>query len=393
MPSATPLKPITGMLRKRVIRDITVGIGAGIVGGSVYWHYFSKHLKLTEDYYAKIGGQAQLLAACYEGNSERVKELVKEGAEIFVTDETGRTSLHFAAASGNVDTVRFVLEAGIPWNSLDVGNYTAGDYAESGGHDAAYKELVQAGIRAEMVLRMLNSGASPTDKAANEDYLSQPVEYTGDTLVDAEKNGVMMGWETPLMKMHAKTICPDGGGTVLNVGFGMGIIDSSLQELGPGKHVIVEAHPDVYKHMRDKGWHEIPNVHIVFGRWQDKIDEIRSLGPYDGIFFDTFGEFYKDLDDFHQAIFDSSNGTQQPLLNKPDGVYSFFNGLGGDHKLFHDVYCNIVSSDLQKRGILTEFTKVASDIVMDEETWKGIKRPYWMIKSYNLPTCRWKIDG
>ncbi|KAJ2691422.1 hypothetical protein GGH99_002437, partial [Coemansia sp. RSA 1285] len=56
MPSATPLKPITGMLRKRVIRDITVGIGAGIVGGSVYWHYFSKHLKLTEDYYAKIGG-------------------------------------------------------------------------------------------------------------------------------------------------------------------------------------------------------------------------------------------------------------------------------------------------------------------------------------------------
>ncbi|KAJ2760333.1 hypothetical protein H4S06_001782 [Coemansia sp. BCRC 34490] len=58
MPSATPLKPITGMLRKRVIRDITVGIGAGIVGGSVYWHYFSKHLKLTEDYYAKIGGRA-----------------------------------------------------------------------------------------------------------------------------------------------------------------------------------------------------------------------------------------------------------------------------------------------------------------------------------------------
>ncbi|KAJ2614165.1 hypothetical protein EV177_002195, partial [Coemansia sp. RSA 1804] len=256
-----------------------------------------------------------------------------------------------------------------------------------------YNELVQAGIRAEMVLRILNPGASSTDKAANEDYLSQPVEYTGDTLVDAEKNGVMMGWETPLMKMHAKTICPDGGGTVLNVGFGMGIIDSSLQELGPGKHVIVEAHPDVYKHMKDKGWHEIPNVHIVFGRWQDKIAEIRSLGPYDGIFFDTFGEFYKDLDDFHQAIFDSNNGTQQPLLNKPDGIYSFFNGLGGDHKLFHDVYCNIVSSDLQKRGISTEFTKVASDIVMDEETWKGIKRPYWMIKSYNLPTCRWTIDG
>ncbi|KAJ2215001.1 hypothetical protein EV179_002531 [Coemansia sp. RSA 487] len=285
-------------------------------------------------------------------------------------------------------STQFVLESGIPWNALDVGNYTAGDYAEASGHDAAYDELVQAGVRAEMLLRLVNPSDSTDSKAANEDYLSQPVEYTGDTLVDAEKNGVMMNWEAPLMELHAKTICPTPGATVLNVGFGMGIIDSALQELSPGKHVIVEAHPDVYNHMKDNGWHEKPNVHILFGRWQDKLDEIRSLGPYDGIFFDTFGEFYKDLDDFHRAIFDTNNVNQQPVLRKPDGIYSFFNGLGGDHKLFHDVYCNVVCSDLQNLGISTEFSQVASDIVMDEETWKGIKRPYWMIKKYNLPTSR-----
>ncbi|KAJ1952052.1 hypothetical protein GGI12_006343, partial [Dipsacomyces acuminosporus] len=50
--------------------------------------------------------ESQLLAACYEGDSKRAKELVDEGAEIFVTDETGRTALHFAAASGDVDTVK-----------------------------------------------------------------------------------------------------------------------------------------------------------------------------------------------------------------------------------------------------------------------------------------------
>ncbi|KAJ2160768.1 hypothetical protein GGF46_002014 [Coemansia sp. RSA 552] len=331
-----------------------------------------------------VSKEAQLLAACYAGDSQRARELVKQGAEIFVTDETGRTALHFAAASGDTATVRFVLEAGIPWNSLDEGNFSAGEYAELGGHTDAYGELVQAGIRAEMVLRLLK-GESDMDKAANEDYLSQPVEYSGDKLVDAEKNGVMMSWEAPLMEAHAKTICPQPGATVLNVGFGMGIIDGALQELGPGKHVIVEAHPDVYRHMQNEGWDKKPNVHVLFGRWQDRLSEIRALGPYDGIFFDTFGEFYKDLDDFHRAIFSDA----EPALRRPTGIYSFFNGLGGDHKLFHDVYCHIVKADLHKLGMGTEYTQVSSDIAMDAETWKGIKRPYWMIKSYNLPTCTW----
>ncbi|KAJ2836922.1 hypothetical protein J3B01_002485 [Coemansia erecta] len=328
--------------------------------------------------------EALLLAACHEGNSQSARELVEQGAEIFVTDEVGRTALHFAAASGDVDTIKFVLESGIPWNTLDVGNYTAGDYAENGGHTDAYTELVQAGIRAEMVLRMLNQ-ESKINKAANEDYLSQPVEYSGDKLIDAEKNGVMMSWEAPLMELHAQIIGSKPDSVVLNVGFGMGIIDSALQDLNPALHVIVEAHPDVYQHMKDQGWDKKPNVRILFGRWQDKMDEIRQLGPYDGIFFDTFGEFYKDLDDFHQAVFSASDD-KEPLLCRPNGIYSFFNGLGGDHKLFHDVYCHIVQADLLNLGIITEYSQVSSDIVMDEETWKGVKRPYWMIKSYNLPT-------
>ncbi|KAJ1739995.1 hypothetical protein LPJ68_004188 [Coemansia sp. RSA 1086] len=334
MPSATPLKPITGMIRKRVIRDLTVGIGSGIVVAEVYWHYFDKHLKRVDDYYAKNGGRFR--------------------------------------------TMKFVLESGIPWNVLDEGDFTAGDYAENEGHQEAYQELVNAGIRAEMVLRLLNQESS-LNKAANEDYLSQPVEYSGDKLIDAEKNGVMMSWEAPLMEIHAKTIGSKPDSVVLNIGFGMGIIDSALQKLNPAKHVIVEAHPDVYQHMKDEGWDKKANVHIVFGRWQDKLDEIRQLGPYDGIFFDTFGEFYKDLDDFHKAIF-TTTSEHQPLL-RPDGIYSFFNGLGGDHKLFNDVYCNIVQSDLLKLGIKTEYSQVASDIVMDKETWKGVKRPYWMVKT------------
>jgi protein arginine N-methyltransferase 2 len=39
---------------------------------------------------------------------------------------------------------------------------------------------------------------------------------------------VMMGWEGPLMVRHAAIICSRGG-TVLNVGFGLGLIDSAIQ--------------------------------------------------------------------------------------------------------------------------------------------------------------------
>lgn len=39
---------------------------------------------------------------------------------------------------------------------------------------------------------------------------------------------VMMGWEGPLMVRHASIICSRGG-SVLNVGFGLGLIDSAIQ--------------------------------------------------------------------------------------------------------------------------------------------------------------------
>lgn len=40
---------------------------------------------------------------------------------------------------------------------------------------------------------------------------------------------VMMGWERPLMERHAAAICGQGGGHYLNVGFGLGIIDTEIQ--------------------------------------------------------------------------------------------------------------------------------------------------------------------
>lgn len=44
--------------------------------------------------------------------------------------------------------------------------------------------------------------------------------------------------------MLVQAICSRGG-DVLNVGFGLGLVDAAIQSNQPASHTIVEAHPDV----------------------------------------------------------------------------------------------------------------------------------------------------
>lgn len=83
----------------------------------------------------------------------------------------------------------------------------------------------------------------PTNPA----YLASSLTYSEDRLVEDEaKLAVMMEWERPLMARHANFIAGDAPvGSVLNVGFGMGIVDTALQSHRPAQHTIIEAHPQV----------------------------------------------------------------------------------------------------------------------------------------------------
>jgi hypothetical protein len=49
-----------------------------------------------------------------------------------------------------------------------------------------------------------------------------------------------------------QAICSSGG-DVLNVGFGMGLVDTAIQKRKPKSHTIVEAHPGVYEKMLRDG--------------------------------------------------------------------------------------------------------------------------------------------
>lgn len=112
----------------------------------------------------------------------------------------------------------------------------------------------------------------------NGDYLEDRVSFSEDKLMDSNNKAVMMAWERPLMEAHAKAVC-SGGGHILNIGFGMGLVDSAIQQYTPVTHTIVEAHPEVYQRMLRTGWGEKDNVKIIFGRWQDVLSQ---LGTYDG---------------------------------------------------------------------------------------------------------------
>ncbi|XP_030454352.1 protein arginine N-methyltransferase 2 [Syzygium oleosum] len=315
----------------------------------------------------------QLCEAARNGDIGRLESLISAGADVSHFDADGLTPLMHAAKSGRADAAKALLEAGAPWNALSPSNLSAGDFAMESGHQEAFELLLNAGIQAELILGTIARKSKAGD--CHGDYLDDRVNFSEDKLMDTNSKAVMMAWEKPLMEAHAKAICSQGG-HILNIGFGMGLVDTAIRQYAPATHTIVEAHPDVFKRMLDTGWGDKDNVRIIFGRWQDVLCQ---LGSYDGIFFDTYGEYYEDMREFHQHL---------PVLLKPGGIYSFFNGLCGDNAFFHVVYCHLVSLELENLGYSTQLIPLPVKACLGEEVWEGVKQKYWQLDTYYLPVCQ-----
>lgn len=260
-------------------------------------------------------------------------------------------------------------------------------------------------------------------------------------VLDADGNGVMMGWEEPLSNLyhltplmvvieHLRLLTQgrDENLSVLNVGYGLGIvsyngacslleqIDRLLQATKPRRHIIMEAHPDVLQHMRKQGVYDWPNVHILEGRWQDwlqgeKISEVIELsdGGFDSIFVDTFAEGYEgeggalfsmliaDLKAFFEVLPD--------ILEAENGRFSFWNGLGATSEYSLHIIENLLSRDatiyavscglaelhLEDVGLSVEWTDVPIPESQRSEVWKGVKRRYWDLPGYRLPVGKMQL--
>jgi protein arginine N-methyltransferase 2 len=340
-----------------------------------------------------------------------------------------------------IKVVKYLLQNGAVWNALDANNDTPGCIADEKGLKEIYEIMIDAGVRAEMLLNTLEGYEPLGDQDEDEEmedievkaekttetkdetkeesetaaeskeqgesskepeeserdvnstnYLSSTLQITPSRILDEDKNGVMMSWETPLMSKTAALLLPTPGLRVLNVGFGMGIIDSFFQSHSPKEHHIVEAHPDVLAKIKSEKWAEKPGVTIHEGKWQEVIPKLVEQGlEFDAIYFDTFAEPYTALRYFFSECVTAllpppgSGNTE----DGKGGRWSFFNGLGADRKICYDVYTKVVEMDIFEAGFETEWIEIKVEDLDEKEEWKGVKRKYWDLDVYRLPVCRW----
>lgn len=403
----------------------------------------------------------EVLLAASQHDIPKLRRLVRDNEEVGnpanVKDpETGYTPLHSAIAAcepdddsglkvneeetqkivdSGLETVRFLLEEGAIWNDLDLNDETPGCLARRLGLNELYDAIVDAGVRAEVLLNRLdgyevlseedndedgneNGDEGPHDQEGQEGqqgnevtiavpedqvpelvqaaaasgaevaeenpdvtnprYLESDLNFQNGRLLDQDKNGVMMAWETDIMSRSAKKLLPTPGLRVLNVGHGMGIVDNFFQELSPSTHHIIEAHPAVVEEMKRNGWHEKPGVKIHEGRWQDVLPSLVAEGEtFDAVYYDTFAESYQDFREFF---------TEQLIgLLEQDGRWGFFNGMGADRQISYDVYQKVVDMDLFEAGFEIDWEGIAVPKLDGE--WTGVRRPYWMVDEYRLPLC------
>lgn len=140
-----------------------------------------------------------------------------------------------------------------------------------------------------------------------QDYLGTDLTFTDSEILLPDGFEVMMKWERPIMERSAEIICHNHG-DVLNVGFGMAIIDTAIQKQGITSHSIIEAHEQVIE--RAKNWSiDKKNVNIIPSTWQKAL---LNLPEFDGIYFDTL---MPPMIPFLQAV---------PGLLKPGGVFLYF---------------------------------------------------------------------
>jgi protein arginine N-methyltransferase 2 len=217
----------------------------------------------------------------------------------------------------------------------------AGSDAQDGSGDAD-GSVAQTGGDADTVMTL----TAPANELANSNlaFLSSPLRFFTDEkgkerCLDQDDNMVMAGWETNIMRRSADALCKDfppryevhdedgerrtEGFRVLNIGYGLGIVDDFFQEYKPARHVIVEPHPDAINYFKSKAISQAEGVELIPKRWEDALLD-PELGEFDVVYADPFAQDYRDL----KKLFDLLPN----VLNGRKARFSFFHGLAGTNR-------------------------------------------------------------
>ena len=140
-------------------------------------------------------------------------------------------------------------------------------------------------------------------------YISSVLIFSDDKITisgsDAE---VMMDWEDPIMSASAAYVT-QGGGDILEIGFGMGLASGYIQSHSISSHTIIENHPQVIEKLETWATRK-SNVTIVSQSWQEVT---QSLGTFDGVFFDDYCGEYEDISSSLQYL--TKSGTKMTFWN------------------------------------------------------------------------------
>lgn len=140
---------------------------------------------------------------------------------------------------------------------------------------------------------------------------------------------VMQDWEEEYMRVLAE-IAGSKAGRVLEVGFGMGISASFLQEYDIEEHIIIEANEDVYERLLSFAAKVRRKVTPILGFWQDTVKEIPD-GSVSSILFDTYPMSADEVHRNHFPFFPEAY-----RLLKKGGVLTYYSDeeqdFSGEHR-------------------------------------------------------------
>jgi len=122
----------------------------------------------------------------------------------------------------------------------------------------------------------------------------------------------MQRWETPHLAEVRNELCSPGD-SVLEIGYGMGIMAGLIGESQPQKYTVIEAHKDIAAYAKKELSQRDYNFEVIHSLRQDAIAKLPNES-FDAIWYDTYYE-----GDSGRATF----AKEAKRLLKPGGRFSY----------------------------------------------------------------------